>query len=246
MVEPALFREYGAAPQRNLRLYLHGYSIGVPNIGYRGDSGHALDESQCRTHRILKVDADDIPFLRELDPDMDTLEAFQGYAGMKDRQRLLRWQMENQVSRDVGHILENVTPHKFMRYMDGQYAALRLRDGHRYSGMQSIVSEYRDYLDMCAKLGYDIGNGFVLYPKYLREAHDEAVRHVKAKADARMRRDFEQAMEAVAGHLDFTAEGIKIILPNAPEELAAEGHALHHCVGGYASRVAKNEVLSCC
>ena len=115
-----------------------------------------------------------------------------------------------------------------------------------YGNMQQAVSEYRDYLDMCAKLGYDMSNSFVLYPRDLREAHDRVQGRVKAKADARMRRDFEQAMEAVAGHLDFTAEGIKIILPNAPEELAAEGHALHHCVGGYASRVAKNEVLSCC
>ena len=186
----------------------------------------------------MRVQAEDVHFLRGLDVDMDTLEAFQGYAGMRDRQRLLRWQLENRVTRDVDHILEHVTPHRFMKYMDG------VKGG--YGNMQYALSEYRDYLDMCAKLEYDMSNGFVLYPKYLREAHDEAVRHVKAKADARMRRDFEQAMEAVAGHLDFTAEGIKIILPNAPEELAAEGHALHHCVGGYASRVAKNEVLSCC
>lgn len=32
MVEPALFREYCAALQKNLRSYLHGYSVGMPNI----------------------------------------------------------------------------------------------------------------------------------------------------------------------------------------------------------------------
>ena len=32
MVEPTLFREYCAALQKNLRSYLHGYSVGMPNI----------------------------------------------------------------------------------------------------------------------------------------------------------------------------------------------------------------------
>jgi len=32
LVEPTLFREYCAALQNNLRSYLHGYSVGMPNI----------------------------------------------------------------------------------------------------------------------------------------------------------------------------------------------------------------------
>lgn len=32
MIEPTLFREYCAALQKNLRSYLHGYSVGMPNI----------------------------------------------------------------------------------------------------------------------------------------------------------------------------------------------------------------------
>lgn len=32
MVDPVLFREYCAALQKNLRSYLHGYSVGMPNI----------------------------------------------------------------------------------------------------------------------------------------------------------------------------------------------------------------------
>ena len=43
----------------------------------------ALDEAQGRTHRILQVAAEDIPFLRELDVNMGTLEVFRGYAGLK-------------------------------------------------------------------------------------------------------------------------------------------------------------------
>ena len=77
-----------------------------------------LDEIQNRTHRILKIAAEDVPFLRELDVNRETLKIFQGYAGLKDRQRLLRWQLGNNVERDVIQILGHVTPHKFMRYID--------------------------------------------------------------------------------------------------------------------------------
>lgn len=37
----------------------------------------------------------------------------------------------------------------------------------RYSSMQDVASEYRDYLRMCAEQGYDMKNSFVLYPKDL-------------------------------------------------------------------------------
>ncbi len=214
------------------------------DLAYRDDHGHMLDEIQNRTHRILKIAAEDVPFLRELDVNRETLKIFQGYAGLKDRQRLLRWQLGNNVERDVIQILGHVTPHKFMRYMDQQYAALRQDGGRgRYGDMQHAVSEYRDYLDMCAQLGYDMGNSFILFPKDLREAHNQAAHRVKAKADAQTRRDFKAAMGAISGHLDFEQGGMRILLPATPDEIIAEGQALHHCVGGYVDRVAKKECI---
>lgn len=232
-----------------LRAYLeHLVKVGffslASDLAYRNDYNHTLDESQDRTHRILKIAAEDVPFLRGLDPDMGTLEVFQGYAGLKDRQRLLRWQLDNQVTRDVDQILEHMTAHKFMRYMDKQFAVLRADGGRdRYHNMQSTVSVYRDYLGMIAQLGYDMGNSFVLYPKDLQKAHDRVQGRVKAKADAQMRRDFKTAMGAIAGRLDFEADGMKFLLPTTPEDLTAEGNYLHHCVGSYANRVARKECV---
>ncbi|MBD5097992.1 MAG: hypothetical protein HDT35_00240 [Clostridiales bacterium] len=212
-----------------------GFFLLASDLAYGRARDGLLDETQNRTHRILRIAAEDVPFLRELDVGMETLQAFQGYAGLKDRQRLLRWQLENRVSRDIPQILAHMTAHKFMRYMNGQYVCR----GH----MQAIVSEFRDYLDMCVKLDYDLGNSFVLYPKDLEQAHDRAVRRLKLKASAQLRRDFKAAMRAISGHLDFEMDGMKLLLPATPEELAAEGNALHHCVGGYADRVAKHECI---
>lgn len=216
------------------------------DLAYREPNTHDLDETQNRTHRILRVAAEDVSFLRDLQVGLSTLRAFQKHSqeNLKDRQELFLWTAKNKVVRDVGEILEHVTVHKLLRYMDRQYAALRA-DGGRgcYHNMQYAVSEYRDYLDMCVKLGYDMGSSFVLYPKDLRQAHDKAQGRVKAKADAQMHRDFKAAMKVISGHLDYEAGGMKLLLPSTPEELTAEGNALHHCVGSYADRVARKECV---
>lgn len=218
----------------------------VSDLAYRHNPD-CLDETRNRTHQILKVAAEDIGFLRELEIDIPTLKIFQQYAGLKDRRRLLVWQMEQNTNRDILPILPYMTVHKFIRYMENQYGFLRLRrNPHgtlRYKGMQALVSEYRDYLDMCHKMGYDMKNSFVLYPKDLQKSHDRTARRMKHKEDAKIKRDFIVVYRRLSGQLDFEKDGMKIVYPATPDDVIAEGNALHHCVGGYAERVAKRECV---
>ena len=207
-----------------------------------------LDEAQDRTHRLLGVAAEDVAFLRDLDVDANALRMFQPYAGLKDRQRLFLWQREHGVERDdVIPILEHMTPHRLMKYAEQQFQTLSGRKNQngwpRYRDMQSVVSELRDYLDMCVKLNYDMGNSFVLYPKDLQQAHDRVARRVKIKVDAQMRQDFKTAMRAISGRLDFEADGMRIVLPDSADEIVAEGQALHHCVGSYIERAARKDCI---
>lgn len=224
-----------------------GFFYLASDLAYGRIRDDLLDEAQDRTHRLLGVDAEDVAFLRELDVNESALRMFREYVGTRGRQKLFLWRREHKVDRDVVQCLEYMTPHRFTRYLGQQYPALRTRKdrygGQRYRDMQAIVSEYRDYLDMCVKLDYDMGNSFVLYPKDLQQAHDDVQGRYKAKADAQMRRDFKAAMRAISGHLDFEAEGMRIVLPEGPDDIEAEGQALHHCVGGYVDRVAKKECI---
>lgn len=109
--------------------------------------------------------------------------------------------------------------------------------------MQVLVSEYRDYLDMCQKQKYDMRNSFVLYPRDLQKAHDKVAHRIKLKADAKLRKDFKIAYQRIMKRLDFEWNSMKIVYPSSPEEIIAEGHALHHCVGSYVDRVAKKECI---
>ena len=203
----------------------------------------ALDETQNRTHRILGVAAEDVDFLRELDVSRDELNRFRELAAVKDRQPLFRWAKERGVTRDIPNVLKYVTPHRLMRYVDEQCAQGSGAIGQRELTTQSVVSEYRDYLEMCGKLSYAAMNKSVLYPKDLHAAHDRAAAQLKAKADAITRRNFTLAYQRISDAPDYTSDGLTILLPASPEELAAEGSALHHCVGSYTDRVAKKECI---
>lgn len=226
-----------------------GFNRLASDLVYRGDYNHTLDESRNRTHQILRVMAEDIPFLRGLDTSIELLREFQKYcaANLKGRQELLRWQIEHDVKYDLLQILEHMTPHKMIRFLGEQYPTLREKKtqygGNRYSSMQDMVREYRDYLEMCVKEHYDMGNSFVLFPKDLQVAHDKVARRIKQRADAKMRRDFKMAYRRIMAQLDFEMDGMKIVYPSTPSDIVAEGHALHHCVGSYVERVAQKACI---
>lgn len=226
-----------------------GFCNLASDLAYRSCYGLKLDESQNRTHRILNVGAEDVDFLRKLDVDQAALKIFQGYCerNLKDRQQLLAWRWEWKVERDIDPALNYMTVHKLIRYLDAQWPFLQYRlteyKARRYHSMQDLVTEYKDYLDMCRRLDYDIKNSFVLYPKDLQKAHDRVQRRVRIKADSLLRRDFEVAMKSISRRLDFEMDGLRIVVPSNPDEIIAEGNALHHCVGGYVERVAKKECV---
>lgn len=212
-----------------------------------GYTDNCLNESQHRTHRILGIAAEDVDFLRGHDPDMTLLKIYQKYAGLKGRRELLTWQIRNDASNDVLPILQHMTPHKAMRYLDTQFAFLRFRKtkygGQRYKTIQDLVSEYRDYLEICEKLNYDLKNSFVKYPKDLQKTHDKAAKRLKHKIDAKMKRDFAAVYKNISGQYDFEISGMKIVYPKISDDIIREGHALHHCVGSYTGRIIRGECV---
>lgn len=225
------------------RLIKTGFYNLASDLAYGRVRDGLLDGTQCRAHRILGVDASDVDFLRELDPDADILRTFQGYAGLKFRQELLLWQRRNGITRDIPEMLSyGVTPHRLMRYVDGQLASHagidRPHGGARYPGAQAVLSEWRDYAGMSAKLGDGI-----LCPRDLATAHDRAQERLKAEEDAAMRRAFVSVMSGAADRLRYERDGFLVVAPSMPDEIIAEGRALRTCVGSYVGRVAEGSCL---
>ncbi len=217
----------------------------VADITYGYSYGHdgCLDESRNRTYQILQVAAEDVEFLRSLDVGLSMLKIYQMYKGIKDRQKLLLWHLEHEVERDVATLLDYMTAHKFMKYMNCQYKDLCQSDASRYKNMQAVVTEYRDYLSICSKLGYDLKNSFVLYPRDLQEAHDRVAAQFQYKKEKQMEKNFIAVYRELNGKYDFERDGLKIVYPDTPDDVVSEGHALHHCVGRYVESVADGHCI---
>lgn len=221
----------------------------VSKLIYRNYGYPILDESQKRLHRILQVNPEDTSYVCEKEMDLETLSLYQKYCQMnlKDRNNLMDWQMEHQVQRDVEKIIPHLTVHQFINYIEEQFSLMHLQKGKsssvRYGDRQAVVHKYRDYLEICQKMNYDLKNSFVLYPKDLQKSHDDAARHLKLKKNERTRRDFQAVYEGLEGKMDFELDGMKIVYPKTVDDIVREGQTLHHCVGTYGERVAEKECV---
>lgn len=211
--------------------------------------GTPIDETQTQLHRILCVPRAEIPYLREMNVDSTELRIYQGYCqkNVKDRRVLLTWSVKYGVEQGLDAFLIYMTPHKMMRYMEKQLEVLASRarafQQTQRPNMFSALQIYEDYLRMCVQQHYDMKNSFVLFPADCAAAHDKVAEQIRMEADAKMRRRFVQRYDQIKGAFDFEKNGMRIVCPATPDDLAAEGNALHHCVGSYADRVAKNECV---
>lgn len=117
-----------------------------------------------------------------------------------------------------------------------------LRRTLAYLGQQKhSVWFYYDYLEMGAKLAYELGRKRVLYPEDLKAAHDKAVHNLKEKTSKEQNEQIEKQGLALDEKYAFAFGGLMIFSVKKAEELYRESAALGHCVKGYVDRVAKGE-----
>lgn len=113
---------------------------------------------------------------------------------------------------------------------------------YRYLGKgDNLASVWCDYINMAVKIGYDLSDRTVLYPKNLHERHDAAVAEVRYKADAAAQEEYKNRRKMLEKKYSFQLAGYRIIVPQSSEEIIREGTTLHHCVGGYADRHIKGK-----
>ena len=99
----------------------------------------------------------------------------------------------------------------------------------------------------CQKLGYDLTNDFVVFPRRLKQAHDTAFKRVetlKAKERAKMLDNLSKELGGyftrIQSDYGFADKEYAVIAPKNLNEIVKEGHALRHCVGAYAEDVGEN------
>lgn len=98
------------------------------------------------------------------------------------------------------------------------------------------VMLWKDYLDAAKKLEYDLTRDDVRTPKNLAERHDAATQAVQAEADERERKRYRPIFDALRRRYEYSADGLRVVVPTCVADIVAEGKILKSCVGGYAAR----------
>ena len=93
---------------------------------------------------------------------------------------------------------------------------------------------YIDYLEIAKELKYDLSVHNVLFPKNLKEAHDNAVKNRRIKAEKDL--DYPKRYKELIKMYEYEKDGFSVIIPKGSEEIITEGKKMAHCVGGYAHR----------
>lgn len=104
-------------------------------------------------------------------------------------------------------------------------------------GTYYFMISYRDYLNECIKLKYNMKSEIVIMPKDLFAAHERTAKilsNLKNEALNNLLREIDEKrkdLEVVDMEL-----GLQTMLPTCMHDIAQEGARLNHCVGGYADR----------
>ena len=214
--------------------------------GYGSSLRSAIDFSGKNMRAMLGIDRPYFSFLREVDPSGSELCVIRELLRFKPRPTSdqIKWVLAHEATdiKTLKELLGCMTLHKLQRYVDGQLASADTKNWP-YRHMTALLTDYRDYLDMCRQMQYDIRNTFVLYPRNLKEAHDRVAKELKDKHTAEQAKAIADSFDKWQERYAYHDKELMVIPPHSAKDIADEGAALHHCVGHYVERVAQNQCV---
>lgn len=122
---------------------------------------------------------------------------------------------------------------KVLGYLSKQY----IKNKKQYYDKSYTLADWRDYLEDCKKLGLDINQENVLYPRDLYSAHQNTITQIKAKANKELDTKIATRLKELRKY-EFASDAFIIRPVISTSELINEGKTLNHCVGTYAEKYA--------
>ena len=100
---------------------------------------------------------------------------------------------------------------------------------------------WKDYIYFAEKLKYDLTRSDVIYPKNLKQAHDNASGAFVIKKNQDAYAKYQKRYAALEKRYAFSNGEYQIVIPIGVNDIIEEGKILSHCVGGYAERHMKGK-----
>ena len=149
----------------------------------------------------------------------------------------------SRIQRNFAVYMKYTTPYKMIKYIRTIQ-----------TDKEGILKEYQcydyhDYLQMAAGLGYNMKDEWVLYPKNLKERHDQLIKEQKEKEEQLKKQKDDEKDESFRSTIkeygwnryEMETEDLLIRLPEYVHEIREEGNAQHHCVATYMDRMVAGE-----
>lgn len=214
------------------------------HVVYRREGEKAICPHGKTLKEVLQIDPSDLPLLQRPEAcvrDLLLLRALRA-EGHQPSMDFFTW-LDNNGLTEAEHLergLRYATPHKLMRYLDQQFSKVEKSSYRGYSG---VLSDYDDYLGFCEQLKYDLKNEFVLFPKNLKHAHDQAQDAIKLHRVEQYDSQISLMKKDLERRYQFKSDGLVVLPPHSAQEIVLEGQKLHHCVGGYVESVIKKNCV---
>lgn len=134
-------------------------------------------------------------------------------------------------------VLKAMTKHGSMKKVLGYISKQQRKDKKHYYSKPYILNDWKDYIEDCRKLGLDITQEYVLYPKSLYSAHQNTIAQIKLKENKALDIKIASRIEMLKQY-EFNNSNFFLRPAASTLELINEGKVLNHCVGTYAQRYA--------
>lgn len=95
--------------------------------------------------------------------------------------------------------------------------------------------DYYDYLEQCKRLKYNTTDTAICFPHNCVAMHERLSAIIKYQHNEQVKEEFKKRIEE-RNQLEYSNGELMILQPKQLSDIAYEGKALSHCVGGYAER----------
>ena len=126
---------------------------------------------------------------------------------------------------------------KISNYIEKQFEEGKNAKPKVYTVPADTIRIYRDYLRECEQLQLPLTDTIILFPPHLMVAHERTMAQVKFEKNKADQEKFQKQIDKLQKYV-WKDGGLLIRPPAQQEEIANEGVALHHCVGGYIQSMA--------
>jgi hypothetical protein len=138
--------------------------------------------------------------------------------------------------------LEKMRAYGDLRKMTNYFGKQHEKHRHHFGYHTSVLITWRDYIADCRRLGLNLSEESVLFPRNLHRAHQNTIKQIKVKEDEMLNKKIRARLKSLEKY-SFEHEQTGLMLRPAADskELINEGKGLNHCVGTYAQRYASGE-----